>query len=139
MDVAPVVAGDVLAQGVEGDVGAGQVLGDGALDVAQDAVQDRAQTHGARVDVDVLRGAQGAFALEQSHRIALDRQDRPHGDDAATLGGQDEAALVDGRGVRVGTTKTARPGPTGISMREGSSGRVRGLVTVRRMRAWSPR
>jgi len=96
VDVAAVVAGDVVAQGVEGDVGAGQVLGDGALDVAQDAVQDRAQTHGARVDVDVLRGAQGAFALEQSHRIALDRQDRPHGDDAATLGGQDEAALVDG-------------------------------------------
>ena len=87
MDVAPVIAGDVLAQGVEGDVGAGQVLGDGALDVPQDAVQDRAQAHGARVDVDVLRGAQGALALKQPHRIALDRQDRADGDDAAALRG----------------------------------------------------
>ena len=111
MDIAPVVAGNIVAQGVEGDVGAGQVLGDGALDVSQDAVQDRAQAHGARVDVDVLRGAQGALALEQPHRVSLDRQDRTDGDDAAALRGQDESALVDGPGGQGGHDEDGTPRP----------------------------
>ena len=55
MDVAAIITGDVLAQGVEGHVRAGQVLGDGAFDVSDEADRRRVQVDGARVDEQVDR------------------------------------------------------------------------------------
>ena len=102
MHGAAVSAGHVLAQGVEGDIGAGRLLGDGPLDVAHEAVQGGAHADGARVDVHELGLSAGALAAQQPDGIALDRDHGANGDDAASRGRQHEPALMDGGGTQGG-------------------------------------
>ena len=76
-------------------------------------MQRGAQTQGARVDVDVLRCGQGTLALKQPHRVTLNRQDGPHGDDAAALGGQYESPFVNRPGRQSGHDEDGASRPHG--------------------------
>ena len=94
VDVAAVVAGLVLAQGVEGEVGHRQVGRHLALEVAQEAGAEALERDGQRVDEQL--GALGPRdgAPDEAERVAVHRRGRADRDDAAVPGRDDEELLV---------------------------------------------
>ena len=84
---ATVVARLVIAQGVEGHVGAGELTGGHALDVQLEAGRVEGHAHGARVHVQEDRLVPHAHAAQQAQRV------RTHGSGGADA---DEAAVTRG-------------------------------------------
>ena len=70
MDVAAVVAGRVLAQGVKGEVAHRHVLGGVALQVAQQARAERLERHPARVHEEFQAFGPGDLAAHHAERVA---------------------------------------------------------------------
>ncbi len=92
--VAAVVAGHVVAQGVEGHVGGRQVLGGDALDVLEEAQRDRLQTHDLGMDEQLDRLGPLPLAMQEPQRVGTDGADGAHPDHRATAPRDLEDLLV---------------------------------------------
>ena len=115
VDVAQVVAGDVLAQGVEGQVALADGVGGDALEVAQQAGAERLHRHQVRTDQHLAHRRPHHVAREDADRVAAAGHRRADRDHAAPLGADGERLLVRGAGRQradaVAVDRPSRPAP----------------------------
>lgn len=102
VDVAAVVSGLVLAQGVEGKVRHRQVRGHLALEVAQQPRSQALQRDRPRVHDELGALGPGDGAADQPERVAVHRRRRAHRHHAAVRGRDDEQLLVGPAGAQHG-------------------------------------
>src|SRR5699024_10869164 len=138
MDVAAVVAWRVVAQGVEGDVGAREVRGGGALEVAQESAGGFVEPHGAGVDEQFLLLGQVTWRRISDSGSSRTERTGPTTRTARRLVGTANSSSCAASAASLGTMNCAVAEPTASSMREGRIVRWVGLATSTRPTARVP-